>query len=479
MVQRVSEDEWRQLKAFSEVYGKHSMQFKLMALLRTMKEYDPQAEKLAFADADLYSLRRKARRWIIRTGRRLAFAAKEVEEQLGDVQMLMAWGHYVDAWEFAAEAKELASAQEEFVVMAGLLQQEKLIARELFEGEELTLELQRIVSEEKANNHFQQLTNAMAESTAHYLEPVKNKLAATGVLDHEAVAAYFDSAVFKSDMHAMPISIQIEKLTLDEFFYNMTGRFDLAASIACQSVALLKQHPAIQDRSPDTLPKLFRKLSTFYAELKDIEKLRDVISQFEAESPTSETRRKHYLPRYIFALFQASIDCDLPDFAVKGMEVWEQESNYLLSLKVDSTQLITLLCVSWYHVGQGDFDRAKSFFQMIKRPPMEMPRLLYQSMMVLLHLVLLFEDGDEVGLASIGLQYRRKLKKKGIVANAMTMKTIASLRNPENLYNAETRKKALTRLADDLRRCQSRPDEERFFWFDPLLKWIERKIGGQ
>ena len=128
----------------------------------------------------------------------------------------------------------------------------------------------------------------------------------------------------------MPISIQIEKLTLDEFFYNMTGRFDLAASIACQSVALLKQHPAIQDRSPDTLPKLFRKLSTFYAELKDIEKLRDVISQFEAESPTSETRRKHYLPRYIFALFQASIDCDLPDFAVKGMDLLPKDGEMII-----------------------------------------------------------------------------------------------------------------------------------------------------
>ncbi len=478
MVQRVSEDEWRQLKAFSEVYGKHSMQFKLMALLRSMKEYDPQAEKLAFADADLYSLRKKAKRWLIRTGRRLAFDAKEVEEQHGDVEMLIAWGHFVDAWDFVAEAKGLASSQEEFVVMAGLLKQEKLIARELFAGEELTLELQRIVRDEKANNNFLQLATAMAESTAHYLEPVKNKLAATGVLDHEAVAAYFDSEVFKSDVQALPISIQIEKLTLDEFFYNMSGRFEVAAEKAMETVRLLKAHPAIKERSPDKLPRTLMNLAAFYAALNRRSNFLDVVGLFEAESPDNEAQRKQYLSRYIFVLFMAAMDLSMSEMAQKGISLIEEHAEFLRTLPFDSTKSVTILYACWYYLGQGKIEEARSLFRDLGTIGMRMPRLLYQSMFALLHLALLFEEEDEVGLQSIGLQYRRKLRNV-LPPTSAPMMVLTVLRSKTILNHAATKKKALTQLASDLRRRQLLPDEERSVFYDPLIKWIEHLIGRQ
>lgn len=479
MVHRVNDDQWRQLKAFSDVYGKRSLQFRLMELLRTMKVYDPQAEKEAFAENDLYSLRRSARKWLIRTGRRLAFAVKEVEEQFGDVEMLISWGHMEDAWDFVTEAKELATNQEEFIVLAGLLDQERFIAAQLFEGDGLTHELQRINQEAQNNLHNQSLVLAMSQHYTNHLEAVKNKLHAEGILDHKAIAAYFASDVHKSTVDQMPISVQIKKLSMDEFFYNITGQYEAAIAKANATVRLLKAYLHILEKEPDKLSKVLFNLVAFHLELNQLEESMHVIAQFEEESPTSERNRSTFLLRYLYVLFGVAMDFSIPEMAQKALAIWSEQSPYIYSLPHNRLRSETMLYASWYYLAQGDIDHARSLHAMINIAPMEMPRLLYRSMMALLHLILLFEDKDEIGLESIGRQYRRKLRAQQVAVDSPTMAVIAFLRNKTNLEDQAARQKALKRLADELSRCQSHPDSQRSLWYNPMLAWINHQLQLQ
>jgi hypothetical protein len=478
MVQRITEEQWRQLKAFSEVYGKGSLQFRLIELLRSMKVYDAKAERQAFSENDLYSLRKKAKRWLIRTGRRLAFAIKEVEEQYGDVEMLISWGHFADAWEFVAEAKVVAMAREEFVVMAGLLEQEKNIAKELFQYEERTLELTRIANETLANAEKIRLAAKMLAFSAMHIEPVRNKLAKTGLLDDGAVTDYFSSEVHCMDIDSLPISLQIEKLAMDEFFYYISGNYNEAISKALETVQMLKKHPSMMAKEPDKLAKEFQNLAAFYTMLNQMDGLIWIISEFEECLPWSEENREHQYLRYIHTLFGAALDFSLPWLAQKGLQAWESHSDFVIALPESQMRSVTLLCICWSLLSQEKTNEARQLYNKIKTPPLAMPRLLYQIMMVVLHLVLMFEEGDGIGLKSTGLQYRRKMLKL-VPSNSTVLSLISFLRSKDNLLNIGWRKKSLLQLAVELRRSQSQDSDQRIIWHDPILMWIENALRDQ
>lgn len=478
MVHRVPEDQWRRLKAFSEVYGKGSLQFRLVELLRSMKAYDPALEKAAFSENDLDSLRRSARRWLVRTGQRLGFASNEVEEQQDDVQMLMVWGHYREAHKYIKEAKRLAVSQEDFLAIASLLERERAVARELFKGDELTGELQRISTEARQNLKHIGMATEMAEFTATMLEPVKNKLISTGELDRVAVEGYFHSQAFGIEVDSLPVTVQVEKLTLDEFFFNQAGDFASAELRATRIADLLIGHPAILKRFPDQLSKVLRRLAAFRAKLGHVEKAIEVVEMFEAQEPFAEDRREHYLLRYLFVLFQLAIDCRLPELASKAVRGWEGQRDYVLSLPGDELRSVTLLCMAWFHVGRGEIGEARRLFQALQTPQVVLSRILYQAMLAILHLVLMFEEADSRGLESIGLNLRRKLR-PSLPDDSPVLLIFTVLRGQTNLINPEIRKKSLRQLASDLRRCQLQPDWERSLWYDPILDWIERQTESQ
>lgn len=478
MARNLSEDQWAQLKAFSQVYGKGSLQFRLLELLRSMPQYDPLAEREGIDTKDLYSLRRRAKQWLVRTGRRLAFYVKEVEEQSGDIDVLIGWGHHEEAMEWVVNAKQLAKSQDEFLVLARVLEQEKVVVRELYQGDDRTNALLRIANEVDANNQNLLLAADMARNAAMYLEPVKNTLARSGKLDHAAVKMYFETTFHKTDVSALPISLQMEKLSIDEFFYNVAERYEEAAATASRIVRLLKENPGMMEREPDKLPKVLRRLAAFYAELRWEKEALDIIRVLEDLSSHSDKNRDHYLLTYLHLLFGAAIDWSMSDLAAKGLKLLETNIEHILSLPVSRIKTITLMYASWYYMANGNIWQAKRLFAMITIPSLEMSRLLYKSMLALLHLALLFEDRDERGLESIGLNYRRKLRQL-LPVDSPVLAVIACLRNRTNLINSDSMKASFARLASDLLIQYNSSNVPRLLWHHPLINWLQNKAARQ
>jgi hypothetical protein len=115
MVQKLSDEQWRQLKALSQASGKHSLQFNLLEFLRALPGYDADIEKEEFgAKSDLVSLRKAAKRWLITAARKLGLYANDLENFYLDIAVLIRWEAYDFALEYLHDAKQLATAHEAF-----------------------------------------------------------------------------------------------------------------------------------------------------------------------------------------------------------------------------------------------------------------------------------------------------------------------------------------------------------------------------
>lgn len=475
IVQSIDTDSWRQLSAFSDVYGKNSMQFQLLEYLRSMPEYDPSLEKKKFESHDLYALRVAAKRWLQRTWKRLALGTKEVDDLLGDADVSLLWKDFETGLKINAKGKKIAIAREDFLLLARLLEQELALVSGLFQGQPLSEELLRIDKELNANLENLKLSREVSSFRIKYLEQVRNSFASVGILDHSKIDEYFKTAFYSRDSSLLPRTLRIEKWTIDEFFFYVKKDFHSASKIARSTVQLLEKTPRVDKKAQETLAKTLIRLAMYYIEKNDIDGSIWVLAKFEDAGQYHDCYESYYLFRHIFVLFQIANDLNQPQYYSQAVSLWMQHKKSFLSVPHDHKMGFTLLYIAILSLSKGKTDEAKELWQYIRKINFKSANFATQAMACLVHVMLLFEDKDELGLESICRSYKRKLKAFGEISQpAITLLKVFGKK--DFILNEATRRKALVQTRKSLIDFQSDPSYARGLWYDPVQDWIKLNL---
>lgn len=476
MTQRVTDDEWRQLKAFSQVYGKGSQQFQLLELLRSMAVYDSRLEKETFAECALGVLRHNAKAWMIRTVQRLAFYATEVMEQTLDVDVLLRWGMHEEALKFITEAKKLAIEQEEFGWVAMLLRQEMIAIKSSsidLEQQQLLLEL--LAQEAVGNANLLALEKEIEAHEIRFIDRARKELVKEGKFDEQLQSTYFETILFKTPCDQWPVSLQIKKLRIDEFTYYIFEKTEQAIQVAIKILDLLDRNLSIRRKMIEEHAKCLFRLNQYYADTGNTEYNRRVIAIMRGLAPDASTERRAYLTFFLFMLLQSGFE-QLDESLIKeGVHLWEKNAEYLQYSLQGTAKVETLLHICAYYVSWGNFANARQLIKELQRVGDISPHPPYQAVWRILHLIFLIEDNDDRGLESYGTNYKRHLKK--ILPKPSAAAIIVSLLSrPGNADGLETVIPVLKAILETLSSLEPKDQNSLKPFSYPLMKWAERKL---
>lgn len=475
MVHGLTDDEWRQIKAFSEVYGKGSQQFRLLEFHRHLDSYDPDLEKETFSGVALTSMRNTARRWLVRTAARLAFYLTELEELTMDVDLLLRWGYHDVAMEHIAEAKQLAAAQEEFAWLARLLKQEIAVIKAVYHGVERTQALEKVAGEAIANARLLVLEAEIEAHEIRYMENIRSKFAETGLIDDQSGGDYFQTKLYQDSMEAWPVSFQIRKLKIDDLNHYFIGHTTDAIQSATQILHLFSRHEVMRRKMADEHGKCLYRLFAYYSEIHDYAGSRRVLMMMRDCEPSTPEKRDIYLSFYIYMLFGIGFIQRDWSLAVEGARQWEEHRNYLESRPSMRMRAVVLLHVAAYYIAIGQNEPAKRLVAQLMGNDAANMYLPYSAMWRIQHLVTLIDDADVRGLESYGTNYKRHLKRH-LPAATPAITIVSLLTRPSNLDSKEKLHTMLTELLEVLNTYEQSDEFTYKPFIYPLIRWAESRL---
>ncbi len=449
------------------------MYFKLFEYLRAMPIYDPQAEKEAFANVNLGAMRSSAKKWLLSTAIKLRLYLGQIEDDILGLDVFIQWECFDDALDLIDNAKVIATAQGDHVRLTRLYEQEIAIARNLYVGEERIAEMTRLtlLAIESAKKHS--IAAEVRNRAVFYIEINKYRFNLTGEFDLQTAADYFQSAFFKQDIEEWPTTLQIDKLHIDEWNYYIQAKLASSIAVSNKILELYNAHPSTRlNRKADHARILFR-LSANNSEVGNGNKGKLVLDAFRSVTPASVENRDNYLAFFIHSLFH--VGYNLGDFAIanEGATVWEEQKAYILSRPLDSTAIISMLFVCSYHLTIGDISKARLVLNLLLKVEDGIQPGWAQEVFMLLHILLLIEESDEIGLVASARRYKRKLKQ--LDSTSLGFKLIGLLSKPKYIFKPKSILTFLPPALELLERHQlSEETTFRPFLF-PLIQWIRRK----
>jgi hypothetical protein len=477
MVRGLTDDEWRQMKAFANVYGKGSLQFKLLELLRSMEVYDPVAEKAALEGHALYSMRNTARYWLIRTACRLAFYQTEVAERVLDVDVLLRWGYHEFTLEYIEETKQTAKEQEEYAWLDMLYHQEIAVIKLLYQGEERSHLVQAIAQKAVENARILVLKAEIEEMVARHLEHGRNKLLASGNYDAESARDYFKSRFCRQKIVDWPLSFQIQKLRIDEALHYFSGNVVDAAKIAERILLLTQKLEHIRLRQSEDQSRIMFRLSAYYTVLGDRKKLMGIIEGFRELLAAPSAFRMNYLRRAINTLLNTAFEYEIPALAIEAVTIWNENQDELQAMPKDIMGLRALYLLCSYYLGTGKVREAKTLYGKVVDFPKIATDLPMQVVLKFMHLMLLLDEADERGLESFGKNYKRHLKAllpSKVAEAALTIVTI--LCKTSNLEGGAKLRDTMQLFLKELHSLQQSSETTFNPFIYPMIMWANLRL---
>jgi hypothetical protein len=478
MVRGLSDEEWRFISAFSTIFGKGSLQLKLLALLRSMEVYDPVAEKAAFEGNDLKSMRKTAKRWLIRTATKLAFYQTEVSEQVMDVETLLRWGIHDDTMEFIAETKQLAREREEFGWLSILYRQEIKAVMIIYQGAERVAKVAKVAEEAMENGKLVALEAEITFQGAKFLEKGRNELLTTGKLDETYTESYFRSKFFRQNIEDWPISFQIQKLRLDEGLHYFLGRTAGAAKAAEKLLDLSDRLDNIRQRQSDDHARCLFRLSAYYSALGNKQKVVAIIDIIKKRALLDSPMRILYLRRVVNSLLHAALEFSISAMVDEGLGSWMENKAILISLPKDLVQFETYLLVSFQYLSNGYVKEAREVFALASQISDSYPYPSHEAVFRILHLMLLLDEDDERGLQSYGKRYKRhlvaylKAEAYSEIATA-ALAFVMILAKASNIEGKDKLEKSLRQLLLKLHDYRQSGDASFRPYIHAMIKWVE------
>lgn len=479
MVHALDEDQWRQLIAFANVYGKGSLQLQLLELLRSMDTYDHILERDSFRDHALITMRRSAKEWLIRTVRRLALYQSEVMEQVLDIDVLIRWGLHEETSKFIARAKLLAKKEEEFIWLGRLLEYEIKLAKLLYQGEEKSTAIEKSAIEAKQNAFFLSLKADIEIKQVQFLEAGRNQLLENGIFDESLTERYFKSAFAKQEIGSWPICLQIEKLRIDEALFYFVNDIRNASTIAEEILRLTTKLEKVRDRSDENRSKIMFRLSSYYSELGSTKKLMSLISEFRLIAQKTSVFRLSYVQRALHTFFHTAFDYKMPELALEGAELWTQNQSQLREMPKEIVGFRTLIYLGFYYISISEYQAAKRIYLEASMYPKLNLDLGLKIIFKILHLIILLEEKDDRGMDSYWKNYKRHIKAQlpSTIAEAgleigARINQISSLETPADVKDSFDKLVRKLALYEESSKANLRP------FIYPMSLWAKLRRGS-
>lgn len=481
MVRALTDEEWQIIAFIAEVRFKDTLQFKLLNLLRSMGAYDPVAEKATFAANDLKSMRKTAKRWLLRTASRLGLHQTEVAQQVMDVDALLGWGIHDDTMEFIAEAKQLAKEQEEFGWLSILYKKELKAASIIFQGVERIERMAEIMQEALENGKLVALDAEIDQQHTILVEKSRNDLLTTGSFDKGVAATYLKSKFHRQRIDEWPISFQIRKLRIDEAIHYFMGDPSGAANAAEKLLPLIEKFDAKRRQRSEEHPKCLFRLSAYYTEFGSKGNVFQIVDRFRKLAFHDASYNHTYLRRLMYTLFSAAFQFDTPAFAIEGIELWKEYFDLLNRIPRDGIRFTTLLCVLAFQLSKGELAEARATFGLASEVAEHFPILIYQSVLKIFHLMILLDEEDERGLQSYGKNYKRHLNAFLKVESharmaAAALEIVTILAKESNLQGKSILRGSLKKTIQRLQQLHHNTDMNFTPFVYPMVKWAELRL---
>mgnify|MGYP003683942607 CR=1 FL=1 len=422
--------------------------------------YDPDEEKVAFAIYDLNSLRRVAFRKV----------------QNGIEQLRNGIPNWIDNGityenDLSAIQKERLHAES----MGYFGRQAKLLEIELALCEKALVGIN--LENEKARINIERLKledcialYAEIEKNRETLDALRSSIKQSGSCNALLVSKHLDSNAFRKDISEFPFLLQCAKLLVDEGFLYLAGKYKEACLVA-ESISKLNE---IHNRqNPIQHAKLLRRLTSYYAELGETEKSRNVIALYKRIDPEKSEYRDIYLKKYLISCIIFDYDTGTNLLENEIIEVCERNKTYLFAHSNEADHMLLLICLVNFYLGIQDIPNAKIVFDCIyQNKGGEKPRLLYQNQYMVAHLILLFEQKDEMRMRQYARNYERFFK-KNLPFSTVSYEVSVFLRKQIKIKDAIRfeRKKAEMHLR--ILEFQKVENLRYSFWFQPFLKWFQ------
>jgi hypothetical protein len=483
MVRALTDEEWQIIAFIAEVRFKDTLQFKLLNLLRSMEAYDPVAEKATFAANDLKSMRKTAKRWLLRTASRLGFHQTEVAQQVIDVDALIGWGIHDDTMEFIAEAKQLAKEQEEFGWLSILYKKELKAASIIFQGAERIEKMAAIMQEALENGRLVALDAEIDQQHTVLVEKIRNDLLTNGNFDKGLAENYFKGKFHRQQINEWPISFQIRKLRIDEAIHYFMGDPSGAANAAEKLLPLIEKFDIARQQRSEEHPKCLYRLSAYYTEFQSKSKVFQIVERFRRLAFHDSSYNYTYLRRFIYTLFSAAFQFDTISFADEGLEVWKEHFELFNRIPKDGIRFTTLLCVLAFQLSKGDHKDARMTFGLASEVAEHFPHLIYQSVLKIFHLMILLDEDDERGLQSYGKNYKRhlnaflKVESQARMADA-ALEIVTILAKESNLQGKSKLRDSLKKTIQRLQRLHHATDMNFTPFVYPMVQWAELRLSA-
>jgi tetratricopeptide (TPR) repeat protein len=475
IVHRISDAHWQQLKAYSQAYGKNSMQFRLMDFLREMPFYDPQSEKREFADCNLASMRHAAKRWLFRSAIKLGLYLGELQADVLGVDVYIQWECFDDAMDLIERAKALAVEQKDYARLTRLYQQELEIARKLYAGDDLIEEMERIGPLVIESAKLQSLGEELHNNAILFVEINKLRFNLTGIFDFQSAENYLRSEFHQQNIDDWPTNFQLQKLHIDESNHIFLDQFPKAIEVASRILEIYNTHDDIRaERKKDHAKILFR-LSGINSKIGNLEQGLKVLEAFRAVDPVAEENREFYLIYFLHTLFKVGFDTGNMALAAEGATIWEDQKDFFVSMALDNTCIGTMLCVCSFHVANGDIQKARSVFSLLFKVEDMIQPIWAQAIYKLLHIIILLGEDDDIGLQSHGKNYKRQLRRHPSAALGLTI--LKRLCKPKHIYKPKSLLNVLPKVLEILILHQESDETSYKPFLAPLIHWGQSTLA--
>jgi hypothetical protein len=472
LVRRLSEDQFRQLSAYSNVYGADSKKFKLIALLRSMVVYDTETERTTFPDPGLRSLRHAAGKWILRTLHKLGIHVSAIVDAIGMAEVALEMECFEEALEFVKDAKSIAVSCGSVEWMPPILKLEKRIALKCLAPEDALKSLGKIQHELQESAQSIQFLVEFEGIEMEYFHTTRTLFRQTGEIDLERINEYFRSGFGRADSTQWPVGLRRRKLLMEEYLLKLSGEKGKACKVAEELLVLSNADPPLPATA---LADLLWRLLFFYEDLGELDKAENVLSEFEKRMSGAD--KEIYLGKYLIGLFQFSFDSGLHSHADMALEISLDEVEFIRDRMETEERSLLLLFIATHAICVGNIRVAAEFFKMLPDWKADGFREQYRVQYMTIHLILLLENGDDTGMESSARSYLRYLKKMPYFATPA--KEVLSFLQGE-VYQTEkpSPKNKPETLVSRLRAFQAEKATSRAFWYATFFLWVDRRWGA-
>ncbi len=383
--------------------------------------------------------------------------------------------------EFIAEAKRNAIVQEEYAWLAQLHKYELRAIKMIFEGDERTDRVIAVSYEAMENGKFVSLEAEIAYQSALYLEKGRNALLSTGKFDTELGTKYLQSKFCRQRIDSWPVSFQIQKLRIDEAIHYFLGDPAQAAVCAEKLLLLSKRLEAIRQRNSEYHVKCLFRLVAYCTEVGNQQRVVAILDEFR-RCVSVESDYKHlYLLRLPATLLATSFMFELSELAAEGLQIWKGHADTFLGSPVDAVRFETMIYICAHYLAIGNTQAARETINRATEVEKKFPYIAFQTVLRVLHLMILLDEDDEIGLQSFSKNYKRHLNAylKGTPDSTVAkagMQIVMILAKESNLESKEKRLVSMEKLRDLMDSFENSKEITLKPWNYAIRKWAELRI---